>query len=222
MPEATRLVVVRHGETAWNVDQRIQGQLDIGLNERGRWQAARVAAALAGEGLEAVYSSDLARAADTAAAIAQAAGLPVVHDRGLRERAFGRFEGATFQEIAERWPDDAARWRRREPGFGPGGGEALADFYERCVGAALRLAAGHPGQTVALVAHGGVLDCLYRAATRVALDAPRTWQLGNAAINRLLHAEGGFVLVGWNDSAHLEEAGADDASTGAGVRPGRT
>lgn len=212
--EPTRLFVVRHGETAWNVDQRIQGQLDIGLNERGRWQATRVAAALAGEGLDVVYSSDLARAADTAAAIGAAAGLPVQHDTGLRERAFGRFEGVTFTEIARRWPDEAERWRRREPGFGPGGGERLVDFYERCVGTALRLAARHPGQAVALVAHGGVLDCLYRAATRVALDAPRSWQLGNAAINRLLHAEGGFVLVGWNDSAHLEEAGADDPGVG--------
>jgi 2,3-bisphosphoglycerate-dependent phosphoglycerate mutase len=210
--EATRLVVVRHGETAWNTEHRIQGHTDIELNARGRWQAARVAERLAGEGLDAVYSSDLLRAAATAAAIGAAAGVPVRHDPGLRERAFGCFEGVTFADIERRWPDDAARWRGRDPGFGPGGGERLADFFERCVGATLRLAARHPGQTVALVAHGGVLDCLYRAATRLELDAPRTWQLANASINRLLHAEGALVLVGWNDGAHLEAAADDDAS----------
>lgn len=211
--EPTRLVVVRHGETAWNVDKRIQGHTDIELNARGRWQAERLAEALAGEGLQAVYSSDLRRAADTAAAVGRASGCPVAHDTGLRERAFGDFEGVTFDEIQRRWPDAAARWRRREPGFGPGGGERLSDFFERCVGTALRLAARHPGQVIALVAHGGVLDCLYRAATRIELDAPRTWQLANASINRLLHAEGALVLVGWNDGAHLEAAAAaDDAS----------
>jgi len=214
MSEATRLVVVRHGETAWNVEQRIQGQLDVGLNERGRWQAGRLAAALADEGLQAVYSSDLQRAADTAAAIGRTTGLPVVHEPALRERAFGRFEGETFVDVERRWPEEARRWRRREPGFGPGGGEVLTDFFDRCVGAAFRLAGRHPGETIALVAHGGVLDCLYRAATRIALDAPRTWQLGNASINRLLHAEGGLVLVGWNDAAHLESASADDAAGG--------
>ena len=94
----------------------------------------------------------------------------------------------------------------RDPEFDADGGETLSAFYSRSVTTARRLAARHPGQVVALVAHGGVLDCLYRAATRVALDAPRTWQLGNASINRLLHSAEGLVLVGWNDNAHLESA----------------
>jgi len=204
--EPTRLVVVRHGETAWNVEQRVQGQLDIPLNETGRRQAARLAEALAGEGLSAIYSSDLTRAAETAAAVARRAGLAVVHTQVLRERGFGHLEGATWREIEVQWPEQAQRWRRRDPDFGPGGGEVLSGFYERCVAAALDLAARHPGEAIALVAHGGVLDCLYRAATRIALDAPRTWQLGNASINRLLAADGGFTLVGWNDGAHLDEA----------------
>ncbi|EGJ11911.1 MULTISPECIES: histidine phosphatase family protein [Rubrivivax] len=211
MNEATRLVVLRHGETDWNVGQRIQGQLDIGLNGVGRWQAGRAAAALLDEGLQAIYSSDLARAADTAAAISRATGLPVHPEPGLRERGFGRFEGLTFAEIQQRWPEDALRWRRRDPDWGAEGGERLADFYGRAVAAALAIAARHPGQTVALVAHGGVLDCLYRAATRIALDAPRTWMLGNASINRLLHADGALALVGWNDAGHLE-GGRDDVS----------
>ena len=213
--DATRVIAVRHGETAWNVATRIQGQLDIGLNDTGREQALRVAAALAGEGLDAVYASDLARARDTGAAIARAAGLALQTDAGLRERSFGQFEGLTYAEIQTRYPDEARRWRQRDPGFGPQGGETLVDFYQRAVGAVGLLAARHRGQHIAVVAHGGVLDALYRAATRVPLDAPRTWQVGNASINRLLASEAGFVLVGWADEAHLEGAALDEFGASA-------
>jgi probable phosphoglycerate mutase len=206
---ATRVLVIRHGETAWNVDARIQGHLDIPLNARGHWQAARLAAALADEELAAVYSSDLQRAWQTAAPLAAAAGLRPVTDRGLRERAFGHFEGRTFTEIEQHWPEQAGRWRRRDPHFGPEGGERLADFHARVVATARRLVTGHPDRTIALVAHGGVLDCLYRAATRIDLQAPRSWQLGNASINRLLASDEGFTLVGWNDTGHLESPDGD-------------
>ena len=133
MREPTRVFALRHGRTAWNADLRIQGQLDIPLDDTGRWQAAQLARALAGENLRAVYSSDLSRAHETAQALAACAGLAVQTEVGLRERAFGCFEGATFEEIEQRWPDDALRWRRREPGFGPGGGESLEAFSARCV-----------------------------------------------------------------------------------------
>jgi probable phosphoglycerate mutase len=209
--EPTRVVLLRHGETAWNVEQRIQGHTDIPLNDRGRWQAERLAAALADEGIGAIYSSDLQRARATAEPLARRLRLPVVDEVGLRERGFGHFDGETFSNIEARWPEQARAWRRRDPDFGPSGGETLSAFYARCVSTAQRLAEPHPGMAIALVAHGGVLDCLYRAACRLELQAPRTWQLGNAGINRLLHTEGGFVLVGWNDSAHLE---AQPAETG--------
>ena len=209
MLEPTRVFALRHGETAWNVGQRIQGQLDVPLNDRGREQAARLALALQGEDLAAVHSSDLCRASATAQAVAGACGLPVAHDPALRERAFGRFEGMTYTEIETRWPEDAMRWRKREIDFAPGGGETLRDFSARCVSALTRLAHAHRGEAIAVVAHGGVLDCLYRAATQVALDAPRTWQLGNAAINRVLFHGDGFVVIGWNDHGHLEGLGDD-------------
>lgn len=203
--QATRVFAIRHGETAWNAASRIQGQLDIPLNERGRWQAQRLALALADEGIDAIYASDLQRAHDTAAPLAAACGRRIVDDGGLRERAFGAFEGFTFDEIAARWPAQGVRWRRREPDFEPAGGESLQAFYARAVGAAARLADAHRGQTIAMVAHGGVLDCLYRAATGLQLQAPRTWQIGNAGINRLLHTGQGFTLVGWADQLHLDE-----------------
>lgn len=200
------MLAIRHGETAWNVETRIQGQLDIGLNDNGRWQAQRLAEVLGREELSAVYSSDLSRAFDTAAIAAEQLGLPVEIDEGLRERNFGSFQGLTFKEIETRWPEQSERWRKRDPAFAPPGGESLVDFYERCVGAAQRIATARPSQAIALVAHGGVLDCLYRAATRQTLQAPRTWLVTNASINRLLHSEQGFSLVGWADSSHLESA----------------
>ena len=216
MDEPTRVFALRHAQTAWNAEQRIQGQLDLPLDDIGRLQAALLAQALAGEGIAAIYSSDLQRAHDTALALAAATGLSVFTQTALRERAFGRFEGATFAEIEQRWPDDALRWRRREPGFGPGGGEPLSEFYSRSVAAVTQLAARHPGQAIAVVAHGGVLDCLRRAAMSIALDAPRTWQLGNASINRLLYTGEGWTVVGWNDEAHLEGVAAAAVETKSG------
>ena len=208
----TRLVAIRHGETDWNVDTRIQGQIDIGLNANGRWQAQRLGQALADERIDAVYSSDLGRALETAHALAREAGVPVQPQIALRERAFGIFEGLTFAEIEQRFPDEARRWRQRDAGFGPQGGETLTEFYARAVAAVADLAARHRGQHIAVVTHGGVLDALYRAATRIPLDAPRTWQVGNASINRLLHGDDGFTLVGWSDAFHLEVPALDEGT----------
>jgi probable phosphoglycerate mutase len=212
--QATRVLAVRHGETAWNVENRIQGQLDVPLNDVGRWQAHRLALAMAEESVDAIYTSDLLRTRETAEATARGAGVPLVTDSGLRERGFGVFEGLTFTEIEQRWPEQSARWRRRDPDFGADGGETLRDFYARSVAAATRLAAAHGGQTIVIVTHGGVLDCLYRAASRVALDAPRSWQLGNASINRLLYTPQGFTLIGWADDYHLEDNSLDESTDG--------
>lgn len=211
--EVTRLIAVRHGETAWNVDTRIQGQLDIALNDTGLWQARRVGQALAEEPIAAIYASDLARAWQTALEIARPRALEVQAEPGLRERAFGHFEGRTFADIDATLPDQARLWRTRDPAFAPdGGGESLLTFRERVTGVAQALAARHPGELVVMVAHGGVMDVLYRAATGQELQAPRTWHLGNAAINRLLWTPQGFTLVGWGDTAHLSEDSLDETA----------
>ncbi len=206
MQDPTRLFLLRHGQTAWNAETRIQGQLDIPLDATGLWQAERVALALQAEGIQALYSSDLRRAGQTAAPLAAAIKLDVQMDAALRERGFGHFEGSTYAEIEARWPEDTLRWRLREPDFRPGGGEALQAFYDRSVQAVQALAERHAGQTLAVVAHGGVLDCLYRAACHIDLRAPRTWQVANATINRLLWTPEGFSLVGWNDTSHFDVA----------------
>ena len=211
--QITRIIAVRHGETAWNVDTRIQGHLDIPLNDRGLWQARQLANSLAGEPVSAVYASDLQRALATARAVASATGAPLHTEPGLRERCFGALEGKTFAEIEQEHPEQALRWRRRDPDYAPAGGESLLALRARVTEAAHRLAAQHPGGLVVLVAHGGPLDVLYRAATGQDIQAPRTWQLANAAINRLLWTPEGLTLVGWADTQHLEASSRDETST---------
>jgi len=220
MGHGTRILAIRHGETAWNVDTRIQGQIDIPLNDTGRWQAERVAEALAGEEVDVIYASDLSRAAETAAAISRRIGLPVVHDQGLRERNFGLFQGRTVAEVEAIHPDLVRRWKAREPDFEPEGAESLRVFCQRSVETAQRLAAAHPGQTVVMVAHGGVLDCLYRAACGMPIEAPRTWQLGNASINRLLFTGERLTMIGWGDIQHLGGDALEESSDGGrGLTP---
>ncbi|RYF74374.1 MAG: histidine phosphatase family protein, partial [Comamonadaceae bacterium] len=109
--QATRVIAIRHGETAWNVDTRIQGHLDIPLNDTGLWQASRVGDALADEPVAAIYTSDLQRAHATAQAVAGTTGAPLVTEPGLRERSFGQLQGRTFAEIEAELPNEARRWR---------------------------------------------------------------------------------------------------------------
>lgn len=214
MTEPTRIIAVRHGETAWNVDTRIQGQIDIGLNSKGQWQAERVGQALADEDFAGIYSSDLRRAHTTAQAIAKHNKSTPAHvvqlHPGLRERGFGTFEGHTYADIEARWPDESRRWRQREPDFAPPGGESPMQVLERVGRTLSEIAQNHRGEQIAVVAHGGVLDMLYRLATRQTVSAPRTWELGNAAINRLLWTPEGLSLVGWSDTRHLDGAALDE------------
>ena len=212
MHEPTRIIAIRHGETSWNVDTRIQGQLDIPLSANGRWQAERLAEALRDESIKAIYASDLTRAWETAQYLGHVHGLQVTKETGLRERGCGDFEGKTFAEIEVLLPEQSLRWRKRDPEFSPAGGESLVALRARVIEAAQRLATLHPGEQIALVGHGGVMDVLYRAATRLDIQAPRTWALGNAAINRLLWTPEGFTLVGWADTQHLDDDVLDEAA----------
>ena len=213
--QVTRILAIRHGETAWNVDTRIQGHLDIPLNDTGLQQARWLAQALADrDELHAVYASDLSRAHVTAQTIAEAVGLAVNTHTGLRERCFGAFQGRTFAEIEAELPEHAHHWRKRTPEWTPpGAGESLIALRGRVLATVDELAARHVGEQIVLVAHGGVMDVLYRAATRLDLQAPRTWPLPNTAVNRLLWTPEGMSLVGWADTSHLEGRSREETST---------
>jgi probable phosphoglycerate mutase len=202
------LLLIRHGETAWNAEHRIQGSLDIPLSATGIWQAGRLAQRLAAERIDAIYASDLARAWLTAEPIAARLGLELRADIRLRERRFGIFEGHTLDEIAARWPAELAAWRERDPAWAMPDGESGAAFIERVNAALHDIARQWAGATVAVVAHGGVLDVAYRTARALAWDAPREHVMVNAAINRIAAAAPPLrmQIVDWGDVAHLSEA----------------
>jgi probable phosphoglycerate mutase len=209
--DTTRIIAVRHGETDWNASARIQGHQDIALNDKGRWQAEQAAQSLAAdETVTAVYTSDLARAHATASAIAQAFALDTIIDTRLRERSFGRYEGQTFDEIERQCPAETARWRARDPSWAPPGGESLQTLGDRIRAVTDELAGRHTGEQIVLVAHGGVLDMLYRFATRQGMEPQRNWALGNASINRMLWTPDGMSIVGWSDTRHLDTRGWRD------------
>lgn len=204
----TALLLIRHGETAWNAEHRIQGQLDIPMSPLGMLQAARLAECLSSEPVDAVYSSELSRAWLTAAPLAARLGLDVIAEPRLRERSFGVFEGLTLDEIAARHPAEFAQWRARDLAWRPEGGESGQQLIERVLSAVADIVARHCGRTVALVSHGGVLDVVYRAARALEWNAPREHQMLNAAINRLTASSSPLALSikQWSDVAHLQEA----------------
>ena len=204
----TKLLLIRHGETAWNAEHRIQGQLDIPLSPLGVLQSARLAECLANEPIEAVYSSGQSRAWLTAAPLAARLGLKVLAEPRLRERSFGIFEGLTLDEIAERYPAEFKKWRERDPAWRPDGGESGQQLIDRVLSAVSDIGAKHPSQTVVLVSHGGVLDVVYRAARLLEWHAPREHQMLNAAVNRLTTSATPLLLSieRWGDVAHLQES----------------
>jgi probable phosphoglycerate mutase len=212
----TDIILIRHGETAWNAERRLQGHLDIPLNPEGERQAALLAEALAPERIDLVASSDLARARQTAEAVANLRGMQVHIEPGLRERCYGGFEGLLYAEIEQRFPAEFAAWQGRDvDGVLPPGanrGETFRQFFTRATGAILALAAAHPGRTVALVAHGGVLECAYRLARGLSLETPRDFKIYNASINRFRFDQGRLVLQSWGDVSHLRPALLDELS----------
>jgi broad specificity phosphatase PhoE len=173
----TEILLVRHGETDWNLEGRVQGHTDRPLNETGRRQALALAERLVLEKLDAVYSSDLARARDTAALIAARHGLDVIEATDLREKDFGSWEGLTATEILARFPDaDRGEW---------GDGENSAEVAARVVAALMQIAAAHLGGRVVVVSHGGPMRAALTHSGREALGP-----IANCDLVRLTVSDG--------------------------------
>lgn len=197
--------MIRHGVTAWNSERRFQGQIDTPLSAEGEQQVQLLGQRFEADGpVHALYSSDLRRTWQTAEPIAAATGLPVLPEPGLRERAFGAFEGMTLDEILREHEEPYRRWRSRELDYAvPGGGEPLRLFFERVSSTMQRIANRHPGQRIVLVTHGGVLDCAYRATGSLALTDPQRPEIHNTAVNVIDWVDGRFELRSWGDLSHL-------------------
>jgi len=204
----TEILLIRHGETDWNAVRRLQGHIDVPLNAEGERQAAALGQALLEEPLDAIVASDLQRAFQTAQAIAAPRGMDVQVDRGLRERCYGGFEGMLYAEIGQHYPEAHAAWQAREPDarFPPGArtAETLREFARRAVDAVTRLAAAGGYRKLALVTHGGVLECVYRAARGIGFEQPRDFDILNASVNRFAWDGAALRLLQWGDVAHLE------------------
>jgi probable phosphoglycerate mutase len=198
--------MVRHGETAWNAEGRVQGQTDVPLSAVGESQARAVRAALAGERFAALYASDLSRVRQTAAPVAALLGLPVRLEPRLRERHYGKFETLTYAEARARLPQDYARFRARDPDYDFGSGESLRRFYERAVACVAGIAERHAGEAVLVFTHGGVLEMVHRYAHGTGISAPRDFEIPNAALNWIEIGPGAWRVRSWAQVAHLERA----------------
>lgn len=199
----TRLCIVRHGETGWNASGRIQGQLDPPLSALGQAQVQALAEVLSSTRFDAIYCSDLTRTIATTTPIARRLAQPFVTLRALRERHFGSWQGLPYKEIMNVCPDGWRRFAARDPHHHPPGGESLTAFAERVRGCLAWLLVRHPGDTLLLVAHGGVLDIANRLIRDLPLEAARDFETGNAALNWLEHDADRWSLLVWNDRRHL-------------------
>lgn len=224
-PHVTRLILVRHGETDWNQQKRFQGHMDIPLNARGIEQAYLLRARLEriahsaelplGELYDLCFTSDLSRAHHTATLLHGTHPSPLISTQSLRERHYGHFSGMTGDEMEAHDPDEFKTLRERIPNAPLTGGENLQAFYTRIISYVAGLIEQYPLQTLLLVAHGGVLDCLYRLASQEPLSTTRSWLLPNCAMNVIdWHSEkedkGFFTVPLWADVNHLLEDAGDE------------
>ena len=208
MEHTTEILLIRHGQTAWNMMKRLQGHSDIPLNENGEMQALALGQTLRQEKLDAIFSSDMQRALKTAEAIAKWHQLPVIADAGFRERCYGAFEGMLPEEIKAQYPESHAAWHAADPDHVFPPGERIAEsprkFHERTIAAIRLLAERHPGRRIVLVAHFGVIESAYREAESIPLGIRCRMPVLNTSINRFAVRKGAISLLKWGEAEHLE------------------
>jgi probable phosphoglycerate mutase len=202
----TRVVVVRHGQTRWNVEARIQGHGDSDLTEEGIAQADAIARRLVDEPCDVLISSDLGRAHETAKRIAARNGHAIVLDSRFRERAFGIGEGMSYEELDRRWPGAFSRVGVVDPDLAVPGGESRRRFHERVCEAFEDVAVKHAGRNVIVVAHGGVLTSLYRHIHGIALSQIHPIPIANASYSVMRHDGARWAIETWSDTGHLDGA----------------
>lgn len=208
----TRFCLVRHGETDWNAERRLQGHTDIDLNPRGIAQAAQMAKAIKAIDLQfdVLYTSDLQRAAKTANAIETLFKIKAIVDPTLRERHLGILQGVSTAEApqfdAELWKNHLSRDIHEELR----GGESIVQFAQRIHQALEKIRQQHLGKTILLVSHGGALDMMYRLASNQALDAEKAVSVPNASLNWISHDGNAWKVDRWADTSHLDGLALDN------------
>jgi broad specificity phosphatase PhoE len=203
-PQLTRLILIRHGESTWNREHRIQGQLDPPLSDLGRAQAERVARRLAGRKVEALYASDLLRASQTAEPIAATLGLASTPAPDWREIFLGEWEGLRTEELAARFPEAWEAWTREPSWDLVPGGEGAAVFEKRVETALLRLIDRHPSGDVIVVTHGGVIQIALHQVVGRSSHGIFAFRISNGSVSVIEQRNGRMVIGRVNDTSHLE------------------
>lgn len=187
MLSMTTFILIRHGETLWNIEQRYQGHGDSELSEQGKIQVEALAALLQSRRFSHLYASDLGRAQQTATAIARRTGHPVIAEPRLRERNYGIFEGLTGAEIETRYPEIYREFKSRRPDYIIPGGESIDQFVVRITACFEELRQRHTQERIAVVTHGGVINRFLRYIAGIDHQISRPFIIKNAAINIFIH-----------------------------------
>ena len=204
MQTKTEVILIRHGESEWNLSGRWQGHADSPLSNRGIEQAEALGKRMLNEKLDCFYSSDLERARHTSRLVGGPSGWEAEFMESLRERDLGVIEGLTTDEMLEKYTQEYQSFRNDGPEYQVPGGESFRQFYDRCSGALEDVAMRNPGKKIGLVTHGGFLGAIFRYVLNIPLDAERNFVLLNCSINRLEKTDSGWNLVSWGDIAHLD------------------
>jgi broad specificity phosphatase PhoE len=210
-----KLVAIRHGETEWNLEMREIGQLDSRLSKRGLLQAECIAKRLCKTPVDALYSSDLGRALQTAEVISSVCHLSITVDLGLRERHMGIFQGLTVAEWGERFPREKEEYERRNPEYVIPGGESARQRQERSVRALTAIAERHPDQSVVVVTHAGILTGFFEFVLGIRGRNGACFKKANCSYNSFEYSKGKWCSETWNDTSHLAGVGGLEDSRDA-------
>lgn len=204
---AVRILLIRHGETAWNRGKIFRGTHDVPLNDNGLEQARHLAEALRGREIHAAYTSPLSRATETARVVLEPHGLDPVVEQGLKDFHYGDWTGLEEAVVAAKWPEEHEQWTKAPHGLRVPGGDTLTEVREKAFGAMENLVRAHDGQTIALFAHRVVNKVLVLAVLGLGLDRFPYIRQDNCCLNQLQWKDGEYIVIGLNDVNHISRAG---------------
>lgn len=208
-----KLIAIRHGETEWNTQNRVMGQLDSPLTPQGIQQAHAIAARLSKQAFHALYSSDLGRAMRTAEIIASVCGKPVTCDTGLRERNMGIFQGLTVEEMHKKFPNERRDYEHIGFEYVVPQGESAKQRTERSLNVMTAIAERHPDEIIVVVTHGGFLMGFFESVLGMTPGNGWRFKRSNASYSVFEYTNSRWSLDVWNDVSHLENSRALDDPT---------
>jgi broad specificity phosphatase PhoE len=203
----TTILLIRHGETAWNREKIFRGVYDVPLNENGRAQAGHLAEALASRRIDVAYSSPLSRARETARIVLEPHGMAAAVHEGLRDFNYGEWTGLREEQVASKWPEEHARWLAEPHKARPPGGDTLQEVFDRAFASLEEVARQHAGETLALFAHRVVNKLLILGMLTLGAERFPFIRQDNCCVNEFERTAKGYVLVSLNDTAHIRQVG---------------